>query len=390
MKQSLNFKALLIFLTWMAELTAAEPTKSITAEDRRHWSFVPTVRTDIPKLKNMGWCRNSIDVLILASLREVELNPTEEATRPALLRRLSFDLTGLPPTPAEVEAFLQDARPDAYERLVDRLLASPRYGERWAQHWLDLARYADTDGFEFDQVRPNAWRYRDWVVSALNADVPYDTFLRLQLAGDEVAPGDPDATIATGFNRCYPDMVDLNDQGLRRQNALNDITETTGLVFLGLTFGCARCHDHKADPISQVDYFRLQAFFAPARFRDDLPIAAPAACAEFAARHAAWERRINEVYHVLLAIEEPVRRVLTPGAPANADDDTAAAFAKSANERNARDERLLVDAWMKDRRIEAAAWAKQLDPETAARRGALLSRLDPLKAEEPKLPQART
>jgi hypothetical protein len=143
---------------------------------------------------------------------------------------------------------------------------------RSAQHWLDLARYADTDGFEFDQARPNAWRYRDWVVDSLNHDLPYDQFVRLQLAGDEIAPGDPVAAIATGFNRCYPDMVDLNDQGLRRQNALNDITETTSLVFLGLTIGCARCHDHKFDPIRQADFYRLQAFFTPSRFRDDFPI----------------------------------------------------------------------------------------------------------------------
>src|SRR4029077_9129921 len=136
--------------------------------------------------------------------------------------RLSFDLIGLPPTPAEIHAFLNDKSANAYEKVVDRLLASPHYGVRWAQHWLDLARYADTDGFEFDQARPNAWRYRDWVVDSLNRDLAYDRFVSLQLAGDELVPDDPDALIATGFNRCYPDMVDLNDQGLRRQNALND------------------------------------------------------------------------------------------------------------------------------------------------------------------------
>ena len=195
------------------------------------------------------------------------------ADRSTLLRRITFDLTGLPPTPDELADFCADSSPLAYERLVDRLLASPHYGERWGQHWLDLARFAETDGFEFDQARPDAWRYRDWVVQALNHDMPYDTFVRLQLAGDEVRPGDPAAFIATGFNRCYPDMVDLNDQGLRRQNALNDITETTGLVFLGLTIGCARCHDHKFDPIRQTDFYGLEAFFAPARFRDDYPIA---------------------------------------------------------------------------------------------------------------------
>jgi hypothetical protein len=246
--------------------------RPITDDDRAYWAFVPPVRPDLPAVADADRARNPIDVFLLAALEDAGLAPSPEADRRTLIRRLSFDLTGLPPTPEEVEAFVEDPGPDAYERLVDRLLASPAHGERWAQHWLDLARYADTDGFEFDQARPDAWRYRDWVAGALNADMPYDRFVRLQLAGDEAEPGDPSAFVATGFNRCYPDMVDLNDQGLRRQNALNDITETTGLVFLGLTIGCARCHDHKFDPIRQSDFYRLQAFFTPARFRDDYPL----------------------------------------------------------------------------------------------------------------------
>src|SRR4051812_48169646 len=262
--------------------------KPVTAEDRQHWAFQPPRRPDVPWVKARGWIRNPIDAFVLEQLEASAVRPAREADRPTLLRRLSFDLTGLPPTPEELAAFLADRSPDAYERVVDRLLASPRYGERWAQHWLDLARYADSDGFEFDQARPDAWRFRDWVVSALNADMPYDRFLALQLAGDEVAPDDPSARVATGFNRCYPDMVDLNDQGLRRQNALNDITETTGLVFLGLTIGCARCHDHKFDPIPQADFYRLQAFFTPARFRDDLPVASRDEQARFASNHSRW------------------------------------------------------------------------------------------------------
>ena len=175
--------------------------------------------------------RNPIDAFILAELEEFGLRPAPEADRVTLLRRLSFDLTG----PA-ADAPRRSRRSSTTGRRMPTSGSSiacwrrPRYGERWAQHWLDLARYADTDGFEFDQARPDAWRYRDWVVDALNRDMPYDRFVRLQLAGDEIAPDDPSAFIATGFNRCYPDMVDLNDQGLRRQNALNDITETTGLV----------------------------------------------------------------------------------------------------------------------------------------------------------------
>jgi hypothetical protein len=249
-----------------------------------HWAFVPPRRPEVPRVQEVSWVRNPIDAFVLNRLEGRGLRHAPEAGRAALLRRLTFDLTGLPPAPEEIAAFLSDQAPMAYERVVDRLLASPHYGERWGQHWLDLARYAETDGFEFDQARPNAWRYRDWVVQALNRDLPYNAFVRLQLAGDEIRPGDASAFIATGFNRCYPDMVDLNDQGLRRQNALNDITETTGLVFLGLTMGCARCHDHKFDPIAQTDFYSLQAFFAGARFRDDYPLASPEARREYESR----------------------------------------------------------------------------------------------------------
>ncbi len=259
------------------------------ADGPTHWAFVPPGRPDLPAVRHPDWARNPIDRFVLASLEAAGLTPSPEAGRATLIRRLTFDLTGLPPTPEAVAAFDADDRPEAYERLVDRLLASPHFGERRAQHWLDLARYADTDGFEFDEARPDAWRYRDWVVRAANADLPADRFLALQLAGDEIAPGDSEAFIATGFNRCYPDMVDLNDQGLRRQNALNDITETTALAVLGLTIGCARCHDHKFDPIPQTDFFALQAFFSPARFRDDFPVQTPEAQAEHAAAVAAWK-----------------------------------------------------------------------------------------------------
>jgi hypothetical protein len=185
------------------------------------------------------------------------------ADRVTLIRRVTFDLTGLPPAPEDVDAFLADLAPGAYERLVDRLLASPAYGERWAQHWLDLARFAESDGFEFDAVRAEAWRYRDWVIDALNRDLPYDEFVRLQLAGDELRPGKRDAAVATGFALCGPDMPDINLQAERRDMVLSELTGTVGAVFLGLQIGCARCHDHKYDPVSQADFYRLRAFFEP-------------------------------------------------------------------------------------------------------------------------------
>lgn len=257
----------------------------IRAVDREHWSFRPLKRPVLPAVSRTDWCRNSIDEFILSRLEQVGLKPMPAASRATLIRRVTLDLTGLPPTAEEIEAFEQDQRPGAWERLVDRLLASDRYGERWGQHWLDLARFAETDGFEHDKVRPNAWRYRDWVIRALNADMPYDQFVSWQLAGDEFAPHAPDAHIATGFLLCGPDMPDINRQDERRHNVLNEMTSTTGAVFLGLQFGCAQCHDHKFDPISQADFYRLRAFFESAEFFRESPLPDR----EYAARRAAFE-----------------------------------------------------------------------------------------------------
>ena len=266
--------------------------ETFTAEQKAHWAYQPLKRPELPAVRKLSWVRNPIDRFILAELESVELPHAPEADRIALIRRLTFDLTGLPPRPEEVAAFLADQRPDAYERLVDRLLESPHYGERWAQHWLDLAHYADSNGFELDAERPDAWRYRDWVVRALNADLPYDRFVALQIAGDEVKPGDHEALIATGFGRCGPrELVGGNViPEVKRQNELTEITGTVGSVFLGLTIGCARCHDHKFDAIPTTDYYRLQSFFAASELVD-LPIAGKA---EIEAFEAAEEGRRAE------------------------------------------------------------------------------------------------
>ena len=237
----------------------------ITDDDRDHWAFSPIVRPPVPTpdLRKqpdfvVDWSRNPIDQFILATLIENELTPMPSADRRTLIRRLSFDLTGLPPTLDEVASFVDDPRPDAFEQLVERLLSSSAYGERWGQHWLDLARFAETDGFEHDKLRPNAWKYRDWVIDALNDDLPYDEFVLAQLAGDE-PPNDNRA--ATGFLTCGPDMPDINLQEERRHSFLNDMTSTVSSVFLGLQLECAQCHDHKFDPISQRDFYRMRAFF---------------------------------------------------------------------------------------------------------------------------------
>jgi hypothetical protein len=241
---------------------AAEPP--IDDEDREHWAFHPLKLPAIPATNENSWSRSSLDAFVLAKLEENKLRPTPEVDRVALVRRIHFDLTGLPPSPDEVSNFLNDESPDAHERLVDRLLAAPAHGEKMAQHWLDLARFAETDGFEHDLVRKNAWRYRDWVIDALNADMPYDRFVALQLAGDEIEPNDKQAAIATGFCVAGPDMPDINSQQERRHNVLNDVASTVGSVFLALQVGCAQCHDHKYDPISQQDFYRLRACFESA------------------------------------------------------------------------------------------------------------------------------
>jgi hypothetical protein len=257
-----------LVLALEAGARAADPPAytepDIREEDRAHWAFRPPSRPEPPRIRDPSSARNAIDAFILARLDAAGLRPLPGADRATLIRRVTFDLTGLPPEPAEVAAFLADGAEDAYERLVRRLLDSPAYGERWAQHWLDLARFAETDGFELDKVRPDAWRYRDWVIEALNADLPHDRFVQLQIAGDEVAPGDSAAAVATGFLLAGPDMTDINRQDERRHVALNDMTAAVGQVFMGLTFGCAQCHDHKTDPISLADFHRVRAAFSNA------------------------------------------------------------------------------------------------------------------------------
>ncbi len=243
-----------------AETPLREPR--ITAADREHWAFRPLASPSLPEVANEQSVNNVIDRFVLAGLESGGLTLSPPASRRTLIRRLSFDLTGLPPTEEEIDLFSQDFSPDAYERLVDRYLSSPRYGERWAQHWLDLVRFAETDGFEHDRLRKEVWRYRNWVIEAFNRDLPYDRFLRAQLAGDEI--GDPEFhdEWATGFLLAGPDMPDINLVAERRHNVLNEMTATVGSVFLGLGVGCAQCHDHKQDPISQADFYRLRAFFS--------------------------------------------------------------------------------------------------------------------------------
>lgn len=267
-----------------------------------HWAFQPVSRIEPPSVRPKSWSRNPIDQFILVALEANRLKPNPPATKEQLIRRVTYGLVGLPPTPEEIDAFVSDRSPDAYEKVIERLLASPHYGEHWARHWLDLARYAESDGFEHDALRPHSWRYRDYVVKSFNEDKPYDRFIREQIAGDELWPGEPDALIATAFHLLGPDMVDSADQVQRRLNTLNDATDTMASVFLGLTFGCARCHHHKFEPFTQRDYFAMQAFFTPAVFQRELPVptaveltAHDEAMTRYRAEADATQKRLDEL-----------------------------------------------------------------------------------------------
>lgn len=241
----------------------APQAKSASQTKTPHWAFQPLQRVAIPSLPNDEWSRNAIDRFIISKQREQQLTPSPEADRVTQIRRVTFDLVGLPPSLDDVDEFLSDPSPDAYERVVDRLLASPHFGERWGRHWLDLARYADSSGFHNDLDRPTAWRYRDWVIRSLNDDLPYSRFVAEQLAGDEVEGANEDSIVATGFCRNGPSNDDNmgNDIEKYRLDQLDDVISTTASVYLGLTLGCARCHDHKYDPLPTEDYYRFLAIF---------------------------------------------------------------------------------------------------------------------------------
>jgi hypothetical protein len=261
-RQRLTKKEIAALRAWIdagAPVPAGEVVGAVARS--KHWSFQPIVRHPAPAVKQRAWVRTPLDAFILARLEAKGVKPSAEADRVTLLRRAHLDLTGIPPTPEQVDAFLADRRPDAYEKMVDRLLASPHYGERWGRHWLDAARYADSNGYSIDSPR-SIWKYRDWVIAALNRDLPFDRFTIEQLAGDLLPGATRAQKIATGFHR----NTMINEEGgidleQFRVEAIVDRTNTTATVFLGLTLGCAQCHDHKFDPLSQKEYYRLYAFF---------------------------------------------------------------------------------------------------------------------------------
>ena len=252
-------------------LTAvAVPVVAHTAEKQDYWAFQPLIEIDVPAVEDDQWVRNGIDHFILDNARKSQLSPNGPAHPHALIRRAYFDLIGLAPSRVEVEEFASDTSPEAYEKMVSRLLSSPHYGERWGRHWLDVARFGESHGYESDNERPTAWTYRDAVIRALNEDLPFDKFTRWQVAGDSLQADDPLAQALTGFLTAGSTVTNVD--GIDREKAMydkmDDVVSATGSAFLGLTIGCARCHDHKYDPISQRDYYRLVGFFLPGKPAD--------------------------------------------------------------------------------------------------------------------------
>jgi cytochrome c553 len=285
-----------------------EPGYSITDKDRKFWSFVKPSPPNPPAVKNRAWVRNEIDAFVLSKLEQKGMKPSAAAEPRALLRRVYFDLIGLPPSPEEVAEFLKNPSEEAYLRVIDKLLSSSHYGERWGRHWLDLARYADSGGYEFDVDRPHAWRYRDYVIRSFNEDKPYDQFIREQLANDQLKPGDAEALIATGFCRNGPTVDNANNEETR-MDELDDMVTTTSSVFMGLTVGCARCHDHKYDPIPQRDYYRMQAVFFPFQKAEKV-LATQTEIDSYKARQKEIDALVRPVRTKIAAIEKPIREKL--------------------------------------------------------------------------------
>jgi len=313
MNRSLK-QAFLCALLGLATATAMADDKIVDGEvkapnrtSRLPYAWQALQKPVEPAVSQKDWVRTPIDAFVLSKIEAKGLKPSPETDRSAFIRRAALDVWGLIPSPEEVAAFVDDTSPDAYEKLVDRLLASPRYGERQARRWLDLARYADSTGFQNDQTRPNMWRYRDYVINSFNANKPYDQFIKEQIAGDEVAPGNQDIMVATGFLAGYPDNYNSRDLVDRKYQIATDMTDTVGQAMLGTTVACARCHDHKFDKFSQKDYFSLQAFFANTSEAMKLPAAKGDVEKEFDKQQAAYREATKSIRDRQKELLAPIR-----------------------------------------------------------------------------------
>ena len=335
-----GFIACAVSLLAAADASAVEPPN----DAKQYWAFrVPDDPT--APMPATRWVRTGIDAFVWDGLRAEELAPSREAARARLLRRVCLDLTGLPPTPEQASSFLENASPDAYAQLVESLLASPHYGERWAQKWLDVVRFADTDGFERDGYREHGWRYRDYVVESFNRDKPFDRFIQEQVAGDELFPGDTQALLATGFHGAGPRHVvgGNQDKEEARQEIVTEMALGVGQALLGLTVQCARCHDHKFDPITQEDYYRLEAFFGATELKD-VPIASEEETASHDRAVEHHEAAVQPIKQRLREIEAPFNKQVLERKRAALEPRFETALAIPEDERNPEQARLAKEA----------------------------------------------
>jgi hypothetical protein len=378
-------------VSWpQASQSIRESEGGISAADRRWWAFVPLSKTRPPSIRRDDWSQNEIDRFVLRRLRDNQMQPASRADRATLVRRLSFDLLGLPPTPAELDSFLLDTSPDAWEKLVDRLLDDDRYGEHWARYWLDLVRYSDSDGWNQDAYRPVIWRYRDYVVRAFNEDKPYPQFVRQQLAGDEIDGDDPQHLDAAGFLRLGIYEYNQRDAVGHWNDIMNEMTDVAGDVFLGMSMACARCHDHKFDPLPQQDYFKLRSFFEPIVWRDDLPAATQAEQQEYQQKLVAWQQATSEIQARIDALLEPYNERKWESTVDKFPLDIQACFHKPVSERNSWEHQM---AYLVSRQFieEAGGPLKNISKEDKEKHEAMLKELaafDHLKPEP--LPELMT
>ncbi|MEX1040082.1 MAG: DUF1549 domain-containing protein [Pirellulaceae bacterium] len=357
-KQKLPDNEIAILETWVRQgafwpeneqETRGEHDGLFTEEDRNWWSFQPVTQPEVPPVAQGAVVHNTIDHFILAKLEETGIEAAPAADRRQLIRRVYFDMLGVPPTPEEVEQFLSDDSENAYDHLVDRVLEDARYGERWATHWLDLVRYADSDGYRQDAFRPLAYRYRDYVIRSLNEDKSYKRFLQEQLAGDEMYPEDPEALVATSFLR--HGVYEYNSRDAEGQQVLinDELTDTVGDVFLGMGMACARCHNHKFDPILRDDYYRLQAFFAPVVWRDDHPLATPEELSQYEDELAKWEAKHQDLLDQIEEIESKARAKMSHKAVEMFMPAVRVMYRKPAEERTSYEEQI---AYLVERQVQ--------------------------------------
>ena len=332
---SLMVFAFMLQMAWQTLLVQGEGIKT------QWWAVQPVQRPAIPSLKNDTWSINPIDQFVNRKLRAAGLKPSPQAERSELIRRIYYDLIGLPPSPEAVQRFSHDSNPEAWQNLIEELLNSPHYGERWGQHWLDVTRWAESDGYRQDAFRPHAWPYRDYVIDSINKDKPYDTFVKEQLAGDEMAPHDPDIFIGTAYLRNGIYEYNQRNVQMHWELIVDELTSLTGEAFMGVGIGCAKCHDHKFDPIPQEDYYKIKAMLAPVSWKFDVSLATPAQQKRYTQQLEVWKEATEDLRKQIDAIVEPRIQSIQQEALIKFPEEIQAIFAKKAKDRSPYEQQLM-------------------------------------------------